>query len=275
VPALFLATLLAISRPATLPPTAQAAEDDAPYRITLTNISTAQPLSPPILATHSPRTMLITPGGTATESLRKLAEEVQNQDLMAEWRGDPDVHVVIAGDLPIRRVGGDGPAGSSTSATFTIHGGAGDFLTVAAMLGCTNDAFTGVISVPLPDGAAPVSLRSQIWDAGTELNTETSLDLPDACGTQLGAQRFPEDGSGHEATSEPITNHRGLTLSGDLTDVSAWNGPVLEVRIERISPLPFVANQLPVSIPRPPFVTFTPPGSGFITSGAMSGYLDQ
>src|SRR6185312_12191496 len=118
VPALFLSTLLAISRPATLPPTAQAAEDDATYRITLTNISTAQPLSPPILATHSPRTVLITPGGMATESLRKLAEEGQNQDLMAEWRGDPDVHDVIAGDLPIRRIGGDGPAGSSTSATF-------------------------------------------------------------------------------------------------------------------------------------------------------------
>jgi len=186
------------------------------------------------------------------------------------------VHDVIAGEMPLRRVGGDGPMGSSSSATFTIHAGAGDFLTIAAMLGCTNDAFTGVISIPLPESAAPVSLRSQIWDAGTELNTETSLDLPDSCGAKLGAQRFAEDGSGHEATNETIMSHPGLNFGGDLTDVSAWDGPVLEVRIERITPEPFVASQVPpVTIPRPPFVTFTPPGGGFITTSSMSGFLDQ
>ncbi len=271
LPSLVLAALLAISWPTTAPPPAQAAADEATYRITLTNISTAQPLSPPILATHSPRTMLIQAGGIASENLRKLAEEGQNQDLMAEWRGNPDVHDVIAGDLPLRRVGGDGPPGSSSSATFTIHAGAGDYLTIASMLGCTNDAFTGAISIPLPQTSAPVLIRSQVWDAGTELNTETSMDLPDACGALLGAQRFPEDGSGHEATNETIMNHPGLNFGGDLTDVSAWNGPVMEVRIERVTPDPVVAAQVPVSIPRPPFLQFTPPGTGFITSSSTGG----
>ena len=241
------------------------------YRITLTDISTAQPLSPPLLATHSPRTTLINVGGTASESLRTLAEEGYNQDLMAEWRANPDVHDVVAAELPIRRMGGDGPLGSSSSATFTIHAGAGDLLTIAAMLGCTNDAFTGAISLPLPNGTEPVLIRSQVWDAGTELNTETSLDLPDACGAQLGAQRFAEDGSGHEATNETIMNHPGLNLGGDLTELSAWNGPVLEVKIERVSPTPFVSAIPPVSIPRPPILQFTPPGSGFITSSSTSG----
>jgi hypothetical protein len=114
-----------------------------------------------------------------------------------------------------------------------------------------------------------------VWDAGTELNTETSMDLPDACGALLGAQRFPEDGSGHEATNETIVNHPGLNFGGDLTDVSAWSGPVMEVRIERVTPDPFVAAQVPTSIPRPPFLQFTPPGSGFITSSSTSGMFDQ
>ena len=125
--------------------------------------------------------------------------------------------------------------------------------------------------MPLPEGPGPVTIRSQVWDAGTELNTETSLDLPDACGVQLGAQRFAEDGSGHEATNETVMNHRGLNLQGDLTEVSAWNGPVLEVKIERIGPSPFVAASVPPpSIPRPS-IQFTPPGSGFITSSSTSG----
>ena len=36
--------------------------------------------------------------------------------------------------------------------------------------------------------------------------------------------------------------------------------------------LPFVAANIPpVSIPRPPILQFTPPGSGFITSSSTSG----
>jgi hypothetical protein len=263
--------LLAVASHGAAPPPARAAADEATFRITLTNISTSQPLSPPILATHSARTTLINVGGTASESLRKLAEEGQNQELTSEWRGNPDVHDVVAGDLPVRRIGGDGPMGSGTSYVFTIHAGAGDLLTIASMLGCTNDAFTGAISIPLPNGIEPVFIRAQIWDAGTELNTETSLDLPDACGAQLGAQRFAEDGSGHEATNETVMNHPGLNLQGDLTDVSAWNGPVLEVKIERMGPSTFVSAAVPPpSIPRAP-IQFIPPGSGFITSSSTSG----
>src|SRR5687768_3945655 len=249
LPGLFLAALLAVSWHGTAPPGVQAAEDNATFRITLTNISTAQPLSPPILATHSAGTTLINVGGTASENLRKLAEEGQNQDLVVEWRANADVHDVVAGELPIRRIGGDGPVGSNTTYVFTIRAGAGDVLTIASMLGCTNDAFTGAISLPLPNGNEPVFIRSQIWDAGTELNTETSLDLPDSCGAQLGAERFAEDGSGHEATNEPIMNHRGLHLQGDLTEVSAWNSPVMELKIERVGPSPFVAATVPPSIP--------------------------
>jgi len=48
------------------------------------------------------------------------------------------------------------------------------------------------------------------------------------------------------------------------------------VKIERVGPTPFVAANIPpVSIPRPPILQFTPPGSGFITSASMSGDLDQ
>ena len=128
--------------------------------------------------------------------------------------------------------------------------------------------------MPLPSAIGPTFLRAQIYDAGTELNTEKSLDLPDACGAQLGAQRFPEDGSGHEATSDVIAVHPGLHLQGDLTDVSAWNGPVLEVKLERIGPeSQLVSNTIvPPTIPRSP--QFTPPGNGPITTSSQDGFSD-
>ena len=256
IPAVFL-SLLALSSPSGHTPPAQAATADAEYRITITNISTAQPLSAPLLVTHSPMYGLITPGTTASASLRKLAEEGVNDDLAQELRGNSEVHDVVAGTLPLRRLGGAGPEESSSSYVFTIHAGAGDVLSLAAMLICTNDGFTAAINLPLPDLNEPVILRPFIFDAGSELNTEKSADLPDSCGV-MGAQTLSEeDGNGRVATADPISLHPGLNLKGDLTAASAWSGPVMQIAIERIGPGgQLVGQAIP---PKTPYDEVEPP----------------
>jgi hypothetical protein len=269
---IFLAALIAISWPASAPP-AQAAATAGTYRITITNLSNEQPLSPPILATHSPMKQLIEPGSMASEGLRKLAEEGQNLDLAQEWRNQPEITQVIAGEAPLGRRGTidtEGPA--INSATFEIQAGAGDVLTIAAMLGCTNDGFAGLVSMALPDSQASIFMLPSNFDAGTELNTEKSVDLADSCAV-LGAQSLPEDdGNGHIATSLPILLHPGLNLTGDLTQASAWSGPVMQIKVERIDASSEVAVA-PSAPPRTPFVTFTPPGNDITTSSTTYDLL--
>jgi len=216
-----------------MPPPAQAAEEDIVYQITLTNISSTQPLSPPLLVTHTPDFSLVTTGAMASDGLRRLAEEGDNSALANELRANANVHEVVTGTQPMRRASGDGPQGSSSSYVFTIHGREGDVLSFASMLICSNDGFTAAMNVTLPDQGDMVVLRPFIFDAGTERNTERSADLPDACGT-MGAQALPaQDGNAGIATAEPIALHNGISGLGDLTKASAWSGPVLQVVIER------------------------------------------
>jgi hypothetical protein len=233
--ALVLGISFLVVRPVGNAPPAQAAAEDAEYRITITNISAAQPLSAPLLVTHLPNYSILVPGTIASDGLRKLAEEGVNDDLATALRGHSEVHEVVQGEQPVRRRGGGGPDAASSSYTFTIHAGPGDVLSIAAMLGCTNDAFTGVINMQLPDVDAIV-VRPFIFDAGTEANTEKSVDIPDSC-ADLGAQALSdEDGNGRVPTSEPIALHPGLHLRGDLTSASAWSGPVVQIAVERVGP---------------------------------------
>jgi len=262
--------LIAFSSSRAGPPTAQAAEEDVVYRITLTNISSAQPLSPPLLVTHAPDFSLVTTGAMASDGLRLLAEEGTSAALADELRANANVQEVITGTQPLRRLSGDGPPGSSSSYVFTIHGHEGDVLSIASMLICTNDGFTSAMNVTLPDQGDVVILRPLIFDAGTERNTERSADLSDVCST-MGAQTLPaQDGNARIASAEPIALHHGLSGLGDLTTASAWSGPVLQVVIERTGPGSDVVG---AAITAPgPYDEVEPPSAGVAaTAGANGG----
>jgi hypothetical protein len=56
----------------------------------------------------------------------------------------------------------------------------GDRLSLATMLICTNDGFTGLDRAKLPIGGSEVFWTNG-YDAGTENNTELSQDIVDAC----------------------------------------------------------------------------------------------
>lgn len=268
IPAFVLAVLLTALPAATAPPGAQAAaEEEAVYRITLTNISSAQPLSPPLLATHVPDFSLITEGAIASDGLRILAEEGDNGILANELRGNPDVHDIVAATQPMRRLTGDGPPGSASSFVFTIHGRPGDVLSIASMLICTDDGFTGAMNVTLPEQGDVVVLRPLIFDAGTERNTERSSDLTDVCGTMGAQQLSTSDGNARVPTAEPISLHRGLNGLGDLTQASAWSGPVLQIAIERTGD----GNDVVGAAVSNPYDEVEPPTNGIATTSGANG----
>jgi hypothetical protein len=205
----------------------------------------------------------------ASDGLRRLAEEGDNSVLANELRANAKVQEVVTGSQPIRRLSGGGPSGSSSSYVFTIHGGAGDVLSIASMLVCTNDGFTGAMNLTLPEQGDIVILRPLIFDAGTERNTERSADLSDACST-MGAQTLPaQDGNARVPTAEPIALHHGLSGLGDLTTASAWSGPVLQVVIERVGP----GSDLVGAATTPPgaYDEIEPPTTGVAATGAANG----
>ena len=205
------------------------------YRVTVTNTTSGQPLSPPVIATHSPSVSIFTPGARASEGVWTIAEQGNNAVLGAALNGAPGIYKSIATDLPVRRTGGNGPEGSGTSLTVLIEAREGDALSVVAMLGCTNDGFAGASSIPLPEGFVPMSMQLTGYDAGTEQNTERSADLADGCGTVLGADRMPADGNLRVPTAGGvITTHPGLTFGGTLTGASAWFGSPGQVFIQRV-----------------------------------------
>jgi hypothetical protein len=202
------------------------------YRVSMTNMSAGQLLSPPLLASHSVNTAVFAAGEPATEAVRTVAETGGNAQLAEALRGDPEVFQVVAADMPIHRVGGPGP--STLEATIASQGPA-DRLSIVMMLGCTNDGITGIDSLRLSRDFAPVTYWVGGFDAGTEENTQRWADMPDGCNA-LGPVAIAADGAnGHPATSNGVVKmHPGITATGDLTQAHAWADPVLKIVVQRV-----------------------------------------
>ena len=98
-------------------------------------------------------------------------------------------------------------------------------LSLAGMLVCTNDGFTGLDGRSLPKrGSKEYYLKT--YDAGTEKNTELAAHVPCLGGTENDAD---------VNTNRRIKHHRGIKEVGDLTEAEhGWTDPVAKVVIERI-----------------------------------------
>jgi hypothetical protein len=133
--------------------------------------------------------------------------------------------------MPIHRVGGPG----SNSMTVMINAsGSANNLSLATMLICTNDGFTGLDSFKLPGGFEPVTLFAQGYDAGTEANDELYTHIVDPCGA-IGPVTAAADGMNlRTATGGVITHHDGIEGTGDLTSAHEWANPVLKIEIQRV-----------------------------------------
>ena len=84
--------------------------DNRVYEVTITNLTSGQLLSPPVLATHSTDYALFEVGEKASEGIWTVAEQGNPMKLAEQLRTTPEVASVVVADGPVHRMSGMGDA---------------------------------------------------------------------------------------------------------------------------------------------------------------------
>ena len=238
--------------------------DNRVYEVTITNLTTGQLLSPPVLAAHRADYSVFGVGEKASEGIWTVAEQGNPMKLAEQLRMTPEVASVVVADGPVHRMGemmgsmdqgmnsmgpgmntgmGQGTSGmadgmhsmSPSTVTLRIESHGADRLSVAMMLGCTNDGFTGLSSVPLSPSMVPVTYYGAAYDAGTERNNQMWTSLADGCNALGPAPRDPDGQNARDLTDEPISMHAGIMPGvGDLGQEFAWTDAVVKITVQRV-----------------------------------------
>lgn len=210
----------------------------ATYHVRLINLTTGQPFSPPVAATHRGDLHLFRVGRTASAEVEAIAEDGNQIPMVTLLGGLSRVTQVVDVARPLT------PLGKTVGAftpivTFEITGRPGDKFSLLTMLICTNDGILGLDSVELPEKGRQIYVANG-YDAGTEDNTEVSQDIVDPC-TGLGPTALPGDPDGNDdagvntSPRQVIRHHPGIAGVGELSPAThGWLDPVALVIIERI-----------------------------------------
>jgi len=195
------------------------ASDWANYRLTLTNATAHQVITPPLIVVHHTDFSLFSVGTVASAGLVTLAETGNNSELNADISGAHGVITTIAANAVI-------PPGQHAS--FDFHAPRRAHLSLAGMLATTNDGFAGLNDVALPKHGS-TRYYAYAYDAGAEMNNESCAYVP-------GPPCPPDSGNLTTAHGEGfISIHSGIHGGGDLDPRQLdWHGPEAIVTIERI-----------------------------------------
>jgi hypothetical protein len=188
------------------------------YKITITNLTPGQPLTPAMAASHDPGITFFKTGEAPTDELAILAEAGNGNPTAAKLLTRPGVK-----DAQVSTMGLTFP-GSSTTMTIKARRGR-DHISIGAMLGATNDAFYAVSDVALPAKGKTVSYMADAYDAGSETNDELSSTV-----AGLGGEGYSPNDSGEGF----VHIHNGVHGIGDLVPaIHDWNNPVAKIVIQR------------------------------------------
>lgn len=189
--------------------------------------------SPGVAATHARDVSVWRHGAKASEGIRLIAENGEEGAAVAELTGAPGIFDVADITSPTNRIHGQAPLPNPQ--TFEITAGPhANRLSLAVMLICTNDGFTGLSGVKLPGGFRPEVHEVGAWDAGTEQNNEKFDQIVDAC-TGAGPVVQPADGNGRVPTQGVIQRHPNIQGVGDLSlHLHSWSFPVARITVQRI-----------------------------------------
>jgi hypothetical protein len=226
------------------------------YDVTITDLTGGgpstgggQPLTPPVVATHTGKNAIFQVGQPASVGVREIAENGNNNPLLAQLGADPfnqisafkQVGTGAMGDGPLVPAGNPGSA-FPNQVSFSINGSNNARrLSWVSMLICTNDGFTGVNSLRLPGAVGETTTKTTAgYDAHTELNTEDYADIVPPCQGLIG----PLSGEMGTTVSNPaiaeggvIAHHDGIDARGvgaDLTQSRhGWTDPVARIEVER------------------------------------------
>lgn len=207
----------------------------AAYEVTVTNLTTGQPFTPPLAAVHRRSLTVFEVGASASPGVQEIAENGNLAPLMEALGEEHHVMdiMVAAGDPP--------PLLPGESRSFDVDGARGaKYLSIVSMLICTNDGFTGVAGVRLPKHVGDTeTFETNAYDAGTELNTEDFGDLVPPCPMLTGVEPDePGTGMSDPALAENgvIHPHEGILGIADLeTAIHGWTDPVARIEITRVN----------------------------------------
>ena len=191
------------------------------YQVTITNVTSGQIISPPVVATHSADTYVFRAGEPASGELAALAEDADSAGLLAALAGNPEV-----ADFDIA----EGPLLPGDSVTLYLRG-AGQWtrLTALGMLVTTNDAFFGLDSADISGRPRAMEFTASAYDAGSEVNSESCTYIPGPpCGN--GGVRDTDGAEGF------VHVHSGIHGIGDLAPADFdWRNPVVRISVGRAS----------------------------------------
>ena len=194
------------------------------YQVDVVNLTNGQPASPIAIALHDLDMPMWAIGEPATDGLALLAESGDNSEFLAVT----ELLATASADDPT-------PPGERVSVTISINDNAATALTVAAMLGNTNDAFTGLTAMDLSQlNVGEVMTRfSLTYDAGTEANTESAMSVPGPAG---GGEGPSEGREAHDfVTMHPgVVSTEGGLSSSVLTADQRFDNPTLRISVMRM-----------------------------------------
>lgn len=187
------------------------------YSLTITNATTHQVITPPLIVIHRSDFKLFEVTKPATTGLATLAESGNNSILAGEVHGAAGVIEVIAGSAPIIY---------GQSQTYHFSAPKRARISLAGMLATTNDAFAGVSGLSLPGKS--VTYMAETYDAGSEDNNELCIDIP---GPPCGGTNATIEGDGEGF----VTIHNGIHGVGDISPSQLdWRGATAIVTIKRL-----------------------------------------
>jgi len=195
--------------------------DAAQYKVTITNLTKAQVITPPLVYTHEKSWMAFEPGKIARPKLAELAESGNPAPLADEFKTKERVMDVQTGSGPI-------PPGHSATLTVEAEGWFMN-LTALGMLAQTNDAFFAVQGVSLPEWGE-ITVWAPAYDAGSEPNNEHAIYVPGPpFGGQAGDNRVSDGAEGF------VHIHPGIHGVGDLSaETYDWRNPVAKIVITKM-----------------------------------------
>jgi hypothetical protein len=207
------------------------------YKVTITNLTAGQPLTPPILVTHENNTGIFEVGEAASNGIQQIAENGNGAPLLQALSEDSNVHEVVTGAAPLVPANNPGGTGFGSSDTFYVTSqGSAKYLSFVSMLICSNDGFTGLDGISLPKDKTTVYTAA--YDARTEVNTEDFADIVPPCQGLIGASSDdPGTGMSNPMLAEDgiIIPHAGINGGDDLSPVvHGWSDPVTKIEIERV-----------------------------------------
>ncbi len=224
-----VATVLALAAVAASP---AAGQQNVTYSITIENLTSGQPFTPPVVAAHMSGMDVFEVGQAASAEVQAIAENGNNDPLVALLGGATTVLESVAGTAPIM---------TGESAKLTVQSPAGSLLSVVFMLICTNDGFSGVDSLSLPASGSE-SVNANAYDAGTENNTEDFADIVPPCQGLIGVTSDDAGtGDSNPALAEGggIAAHSGIQGGTDLTvSDHGWTDPAARITVAAAAGLP-------------------------------------